>query len=66
MPPKGGPVLRTFEKYSGVDGNSVLRILIRNSQVLQRTQIAFSPKKISAENRKNRSPIREAEKAEKP
>ena len=31
-PPKGGPVLRTFEKYSGVDGNSVLRILIRKAK----------------------------------
>ena len=30
--PKGGPVLRTFEKYSGVDGNSVLRILIRKAK----------------------------------
>ena len=29
---QGGPVLRTFEKYSGVDGNSVLRILIRKAK----------------------------------
>jgi len=65
-PPKGGPVLRTFEKYSGVDGNSVLRILIRNRQVLQRTQIAFSPKKISAENRKKSVNESEAKRPEKP
>ena len=44
-PPKGGPVLRTIEKYSGVDGNSVLRILIRKAKCYRGRKQHFRRKK---------------------
>ena len=65
-PPKGGPVLRTIEKYSGVDGNLVLRILIRKAKCCRGRKQHFRRKKYRLKIEKNRLTSPRQKRPEKP